>query len=466
MQRAGRLLRSDAAWSLLTAVAMAGVAVGIAGGLLRLPTPLVLVGVGGSLALALILAQPYIGLVVFLALHYFLGILFPQNAQIESLRLPLCVSSLTLVAWLVHLLGRGERFTWTPHLGWMLLFAVAIVASAYRLPDNGLFVEAVLHAGRLALLFLLLQQLPWTEGRLGILLHSFLLFNVGLALSAIYGWFTGSGAILDRGRMRAVVMAGSFNDPNDLAAHLAIALPLALLFAWQRGSGLRRLWGVVALGILLVALWLCGSRGGLLATGVGLGVLAIRRLGWAAAVPVALLIAFFALGNLAPLGESLAADDSAMGRVEAWRAGLSMFQQSPLVGVGYEQFSAHYRIGAHNTFVHALAEGGLFSAVTWVGIHYWALLTLARVRRSEEGEGLSGYAAALQAGLLAALTAGLFLSHTYRPIPLIPVGLAASVAIVAQKSERRASDWPHYLAVPAVVLAGIGVIYLVTRGLL
>lgn len=469
MQHAvGRLLRSDTAWTLLTAAAMAAVVAVIAGGLLRLPTPLVLVGVGGLLALGLIVAQPYLGLMLFLALHYLLGILFPQNAQIESLRLPLCVSSLTLFAWLIHLLGRGERFTWTPHLGWMLLFAAAIIGSAYRLPDSGLLMEAILHSGRLALLFLLLQQLPRTESRFRILLHAFLLFNVGLALSAIYGWWSGSGAILDRGRMRAVVMSGNFSDPNDLAAHLAIALPLALLFAWQPGSRLRRLWGGTALGILLVAIWLCGSRGGLLAAGVGLGVLVIQRVGWTLGAPVALALgAVLALGSVSPLGESLETDDSAMGRVEAWHAGLAMFQQRPLLGVGYEQFAVHHKIGAHNTFVHGLAEGGILTALAWVAIHYWALLTLSRVRRSGEGDSLGGYAAALQAGLLAALTAGMFLSHTYRPIPLIPIGLAAALGILAGKAGRgRGPDWPHYVAVPVITLAGIGLIYLALRGLL
>lgn len=76
---------------------------------------------------------------------------------------------------------------------------------------------------------------------------------------------------------------------------------------------------------------------------------------------------------------------------------------------------------------------------------------------------LSGYAAAVRAGLLASLTAGMFLSHTYRAIPLIPVAFAAALAVSARSGR---VDWRHYLAVPAITLGGAGFIYLVVRTLL
>ncbi len=86
---------------------------------------------------------------------------------------------------------------------------------------------------------------------------------------------------------------------------------------------------------------------------------------------------------------------------------------------------------------------------------------------------MADYAVALQAGLLASLTAQMFLSHTYRLVPLIPLAIAAALgglwrraqaaeAAEAPESRKSAStDWKHYLAVPAVTLAGIAILYMV-----
>lgn len=463
-----RHLRSDTAWSLLGFVLMAGAAAAISFGLLKLSTSLVLVAVIGLGAVALIVAQPHLGLLLFLALHYILPVLFQGHAEVEGMRLPLAVSSLTLFAWLIHLITRSERFTWTPHLGWMLLFAGAIILSVFRLADSKPLVEALLDAGRMAMLFVLVQQLPRTEKRFQGLLYAFLWFNIVLAAGTIWGWVSGQGVILDRGHLRAVIHAGNFGDPNHLGAHLAVSLPLALFFVLEPGSWVRRAWSAAAFAAVLIAVILCGSRGAILATGAGIGALILLRTRPAVAAPFLIAIAVMVLaGYLGSPDESVTADDSAMGRIEAWKAGLQMFQQNPATGIGYEQFTTHFRIEAHDTFVQALAEGGLLAAFAWVGLEYWALLTLIRVRRSAESPGLKGQAAALLSCLVTALVAGLFLSHAYSSIPLILVGFAAALGLVAgNPSGERRANLPHYLATAGITLGGIGLLMFIVRGLL
>src|SRR5205823_1501334 len=124
-------------------------------------------------------------------------------------------------------------------------------------------------------------------------------------------------------------------------------------------------------------------------------------------------------------------DDSAIWRVQAWRAGLRMFEERPLLGVGYQQFRTWHTLEAHNSFVQALAEGGLLGALAWVGLYYWSVLTLTRVRRIYRAEqtagALPGYAAALQAGLLGYLTAAMFLHCAYDLVPLVLAGAASAI---------------------------------------
>lgn len=435
----------------------------IAGALLRFPPP-VAVGVmtlliGGPL----VVWRPYLGLLGFLLLMY----LHPEQwfPQLESLRLPLLLACLTLAAWGLQVLRRGETFRWTPHLGWMVGFAATMMLSPSML-GAGHLTMALMDALRLALLFLLIQQLLNSKERAFGAVHWHLLLTVFIACLAIYGWWSRTGVIEDRGRLRAMVAAGGFDDPNDLAASLVIVVPAALLLLQQGASRLARFSGLAALGLILTGIFLCSSRGGLLALGVAVGAYVFLRSGWkgraALVVAAALLIA--AMGSLDLLSSEVREDDSAMGRVNAWTAGLRMFFEQPILGVGYESFGEHHPILAHNSFVQVLAEGGFLGALTWVGLNYWAILTLFRVWKSGDKQ-LSSYAVAVLAGLLASLTAAMFLSHSYRAIPLIPVALAASLGTLAPRRKGEA-DWAHYLAVPLITLAGAGVIYLVTQGLL
>ena len=59
-------------------------------------------------------------------------------------------------------------------------------------------------------------------------------------------------------------------------------------------------------------------------------------------------------------------DESNAGRLDAWSAGLGMFRQQPFFGVGYNMFTDHNEITAHNSFVLCFAELGLFGYFIWL----------------------------------------------------------------------------------------------------
>jgi O-antigen ligase len=457
-----RTMSSDAFWSTATILGMGGACLLIAVALVTGSQNVVVAGTMAVLACAVVAWRPYVGILLFLTLMYWRPELYAPG--VAEMRLPLVLSVLTLFAWLVQVLVKREKFTWRPELGWLIAFTGTMLLSALQVPGTKAVEECILDVLRLGLLVLVLQQLLTTEARAHWVLQLLMGLTVIISLYAIYGWVTETTVLDEHGIKRAIVAVGDFDDPNDLSAALVIAVPLALLMLIRARSFGGKLWGLACFGVLVTGIYLCDSRGGMLALGVAVGVFLVFQLGWKRGLVLGIaaltVMAFFGPDRFK--SETLNGDDSTMGRIQAWDAGLAMFQKSPLLGVGYDQFEKRHPIPAHNTLVHALAECGLLNALAWVGLNYWALLTLIRLHRAEYAGKVSpvwrGYPAALCAGLVASLTAGMFLSHTYRPIPLIPIALAAALgAIACQKTDKR--DWMHVLLAAALTVVLTGIVY-------
>jgi hypothetical protein len=250
-------------------------------------------------------------------------------------------------------------------------------------------------------------------------------------------------------RLRAL---GFLNDPNDLAQTLVAGLPLVAL-AWRR----RRLFNnffFVALPVIamLWAVVLTRSRGGLVALAALLWFAFAqwtrprwaRVLRWAGFVGLLVLLTlFFRLGG---------ADESAMGRLEAWSEGLQMLKHSPIWGVGFAQFSDKHVLVAHNSFVHCFAELGLVGYFAWLGAivaTFWYLERIGVTEANEAGSPeLVRWARALGLSLLTFLAGALFLSRAYSVSLFLLVGMGTALAGVAQKN----SSLPEAYSIPVLAL--------------
>lgn len=240
-----------------------------------------------------------------------------------------------------------------------------------------------------------------------------------------------------RPRLRAL---GLLNDPNDLAQTLVAAIPLVFL-AWRPGHRLRNFaFALVPTAAMLWAIVLTRSRGGLVAlfalAWFGLALRAgptwERRLRWLGAAGLfVLMVLFFRLG---------AADESAMGRLDAWSEGLQMLKSSPVWGVGYASFADINGLVAHNSFVHCFGELGLVGYFAWLGAIVASFWYLERVRTTEAGgrgmgsSELARWAAAAELSLVAFLAGALFLSRTYSISLFLMCGFATAVAGTAMST--------------------------------
>jgi O-antigen ligase len=243
-------------------------------------------------------------------------------------------------------------------------------------------------------------------------------------------------------RLRAL---GLLNDPNDLAQTLVAALPLVFL-AWRRHSPFRNLMFVLLpAAAMLWAVVLTRSRGGLVALAALLwftfalraGPRWARTLRWAGFAGLFLgLVLFFRLGG---------ADESAMGRLEAWSEGLQMLKYSPVWGIGFGSFADVHGLVAHNSFVHCYAEMGLVGYLAWLGAIlacFWYLERISVIETDAEGPSeLARWATALGLSLAAFLAGALFLSRTYSVSLFLLVGLCTALAGVALETSEEPESY-------------------------
>ena len=168
---------------------------------------------------------------------------------------------------------------------------------------------------------------------------------------------------------------GELHDPNEVALVIsttALSLLIAFLLR-KRGAG----WFVILAGAVVVTVWtvfLTQSRGGLVAALLVPGVYVVRRYGIGALIPAA-AAALPVLLLSGRSGES--ADQSTQLRYEAWQAGLGMFHENPIFGVGPRQYAEHHFITAHNSYVLTLGELGLPGMFLFVTVIYISIKTLA-----------------------------------------------------------------------------------------
>jgi len=339
------------------------------------------------------------------------------------------------------------------------LFAVILFSSAVQAGSAGLTFAVSNFLPSLAAYFLCVATIRNTR-HLWILTASLILVALYMAVSGMLAYRSGGPSLfvnmwppLERQVPGGVVERricglGFLNDPNDFAQFLLVILPFVWL-AWRSGSTVRNL--VIVIIPSLVILWavlLTQSRGGILGFGVLLAFALRKRIGITAslAATVILVIGIMASGVL-KRGEISVHEDSAAGRVEAWGNGVAMWKSSPLWGVGYGQFGRHNEdqqgLTAHNSYVLCFAELGTLGYLLWLGLIGATLLDLGALLRTPSDDNpldanLLGWANAIRLSLFAYLATSWFLSRTYVVTPYVLLGMA--VAVVSMANQERGED--------------------------
>lgn len=174
-------------------------------------------------------------------------------------------------------------------------------------------------------------------------------------------------------RIRGLSFLG---DPNDFAQFMVSLIPLMFLL-WKKGHAAKNFFLVyLPSAILFYGMFLCHSRGSMVALMAVCIVAGRKKIGLVPAIAigvglfVALSVAGFSGGRDVSAGED---------RLAAWGTGLMLIHRYPVFGVGFQQFLDYNDITAHNTFVVCAAELGL------VGAYFWVMVMFVTIRNAWVG---------------------------------------------------------------------------------
>ena len=210
---------------------------------------------------------------------------------------------------------------------------------------------------------------------------------------------------------------GPFFNPNAFANYLLVLAPLGLVTTVVR-RGAERLAAGFGVLLILAALFLTGSKGGLGSFAVGAAVLVLaaidpvprrgRRLRW---VLIGVGAGLFALALLAPpirvrLATAFGSQShSTMFRVYTWQGTWRMALARPVLGFGAGSFELAYpRFAvagptdlAHETYLQVAAETGFVGLAAFLVVVATQAVALMRLLRVGEPSARLGAAAALAA---------------------------------------------------------------------
>ena len=299
---------------------------------------------------------------------------------------------------LVNLRTLGVTYTRETLIAVIFLFAGLISLILTSPLYTGFFGETQRRNGYLSYLLLTIVLL---SGMININFYfikkfGVLVITVGLVLS-VYGLMQISGLDFVKWNNPYNAVISTVGNPNFAAAIMAIMATLNFGFFLNTGiASIQRALHCLVFVLSLIAIFSSDARQGLVSLALGIGTILIvfihsknRIIGWMSAFLGIVIGAFSMLGMLqtGPL-TNLLYKDSVSVRGYYWRAGIEMFKDHLLFGVGQDRYGAFFKqyresnyslnygfditsSNAHNVPIQLFATGGVF-----VGIAYIALISI------------------------------------------------------------------------------------------
>jgi O-antigen ligase len=309
------------------------------------------------------------------------------------------LAGLVLVsAWVARIATRPaekERLLFTAHpvLSYVLLAFLAWVILGSTWAENPS--EALTEGSRYLLVAILYVVVYTAVATRDAAVRVLAVLIVAAGITAAYGI-----ALRPEGNIENLArLTSTIRDPNVLAAVLVagFSLSTAAVLALRNAAG-PRLAAAVAAALCLTALFLTGSRGGVICFGAALIMSIVvggrwrGRVAALALVFAALTVAYFTVYAPPEIRERFSAATSGEaqqqeGRVTLWAVAWRVVEDEPVVGVGtgnFKEVSARYVLApgsaartdrviddaavVHNTYLQVLAEMGVIGLALYLAV--------------------------------------------------------------------------------------------------
>jgi len=372
-----------------------------------------------------------------LLLFMFLQIIRPQDfvPGLEGTRLVLYLMVALLIGILLSPVDK--KLIRSPQDKFAAAFFIAMVFSTLKLFWMSYIIDITIETSKAALIYYFIVMVVDTERRFRTLVWTMIVLMVIVASMGIlqyHGYdITGAGMAFaaDKGVWQ-IKGIGNFDNPNDLAYSVVLAVPFAMGFIFQSKGILGRLTGMLFLAVGIYCIYLTRSRGGQVSLAAGLCSWVyfwIRDPKRKRQIVILAITSIIAAAVVQSTGYR--DDESAMGRVDAWVKGWQLLKSNPIIGVGKDQFIEHHKKDTHNSYVRAGAELGLFGLYAFMGMIYAVALTVLNVQKPTIDEKWRPYYAGFGAFFVSYVAASAFSTRTYDLIFLFCVALVGVLGRLA-----------------------------------
>jgi O-antigen ligase len=447
--------------------------------------PILLVGFLGVVGGVVSVLRPGIGLFLFALMMYSRA----SEVLTTSLGVPSIAPLFTiwLLTGIVMHYGLGGVFHARPS-GWqaLVVYGLVLLASALVAADAGVAIQRFIDYTRELVYIALIVTCCRQLSDLRIVWRAILIGGTIPALLTIYqvasgstNWFFGFGRysaqIVVPGEIIEVPRpAGMVGDPNMYSMALIALIPLAFLGARWEKHWLARTLSLLAGVALILASIMTYSRGGYVSLVVVIACLAVTGfIKYRSLLMVGLIVLVLMpvlpdsytsrISSLTSIPMSLvsseppepgeATDTSVDGRVSEMMAGLHMFMDHPILGVGTNNYQVHYQeyarpLGinrradraAHSLYVEIAAETGIVGILSFGALIVTLFVSLRRVwTTTNRGNELHDLALIVAISLISLLVSSVFLHFAYPRFFMVFAGLAVAVASVQNWRIRPAS---------------------------
>jgi putative inorganic carbon (hco3(-)) transporter len=387
-------------------------------------------------------AGAYISLLLFMVVYFtrpedwIPGVAYVHLAKITAI-----VASVALVFSVLHGHKKLPREVFYLSLLVGQLFLAAMLSPVWK----GGAVQLALSFAKILIIVVIMAVVVTTLARLQQLIFVHAGSVAVMASVAVLKWRSVGGRLEG-------TLGGNFGDPNDLALAIIVSLPMCLALLFLTRSWLRKTACTLAVVVMLIAVFLTGSRGGFLAlivtAAVFLWEFAVRGgrrylLALAVVTGAALWLASSGLivgrlkGTFSPNEDAGEAYASSQARKELFWRSVEVTREHPLFGVGpgnFMQVSGDWHV-AHNSYTQMSAEGGIPALILY-GLILWSGFKNIRdtKRFASRNRETSLLAKALHASLLGYITGSCFLTLDYAFFPYFFVAYTTALFLIAKQS--------------------------------
>lgn len=406
--------------------------------------------IAGLIGLFLVFRNPILGIALLVAFETMADI-FPRIGFLPTISLPL--GGITLAAYLVQ--STVQKQTTRQKIPGLFFFFIIWFVFSNVIGQYG-FTEPSTRNWfftylQLALMIWLLSQLVKSEKDIELVMKVLLCFFLVSSLIGLfqYGFQNNTSGEIIR-------ISGLTGNSNRFTSYALTGIMLCIYF-WENENRIIRIVLFGAMSVMLVAVLISGSRGGVLFTLVALlyyflrqakarkqslliliSVIVVLVVSWQF-IPSTLKIRISEIPNAIMLGE-----DTVGLRYSAWKAALELWKQSPLLGIGSGRFQYYNQtynlvpennlIVPHNMFVTVLVENGLFGSIPFLGMLLLTTVLIFKAERNSLGnEKFIQLSIVWQTIFLFQLLAGMKGSIQYSKLLWLVIGISIPLQEISRR---------------------------------